>query len=274
MHRDPDELAIRTRDSVKIFAVLSFVASLMTLTAWHFLGAIVLWHWEVGVVTTGALMVVVVCFKKLSVAASSTIVFACAGVVLFFSAIATNLLAQSGARFEAFTGYKLVAIAVGILAPAPAWVGFSVIAICAVAPIVHYFILPSDIQRAFVVQEPWYTLICCVIALFVFRHRLRELQLERALTRVAAEKQAVNNMAKIFFFLRNITNSPLQSIEITALLLKEHQIEQTSAGRHLERALARLRELSQTLASYERNIDWSEPASFDAVADVQRTLAR
>ena len=175
-------------------------------------------------------------------------------------------------RFEAFTGYKLVALATAIIAPAPAWVGLSIIAACAVAPIIHYFALPVEIQRVFVVQEPWYTLICSIIAFFVLRHRLRELQLERALTRISAEKQAVDNIAKVFLFLRDITNSPLQSIEITALLLKKSRIEQVTAARHLEQALARLRELSQTLSSYQKNADGLESATFDAVADVQRTL--
>ncbi len=177
----------------------------------------------------------------------------------------------SGARSEAFPAYKLGALAIALMAPFPVWVGFLLIGFSGIAPVVQYFLSPLAVQQAYALQEPWYTMLYAVIAGVVLHHRLKSLALERKITRVDAEKRALDDMAGIFLALRDLTNTPLQSIELVNVLLETGNIERAEAAQYLQRAVVRLRLLSDVLASYRKDVDWDRAhASFDAVAVLER----
>lgn len=86
------------------------------------------------------------------------------------------------------------------------------------------------------------------------------------MTKVKAERRALDDLARIFLGLRDLTNTPIQSIELTSRLLETEHLTPIEGAQHLERSLIRLRELSQILTSYERDVNWEETRpSFDAM---------
>ena len=112
-----------------------------------------------------------------------------------------------------------------------------------------------------------------LIASFILRHRLRSIALERKVAQMSAERKALNDVARIFLGMRDLTNSPLQAVEITSKLLASGHLTQQEASEHLEKSMIRLREVSELLTVYERNIDWNQTdSSFDAIKSLHLKL--
>jgi hypothetical protein len=268
------ELLARAQKSARTIAVLAFVCSAITTSMWSYKGVITFWQWALSTVVSGVLLVIIFLVRRKSLLLSTAVFLGCLGIVFFASAVTNNLLAFSNARFEAFLGYKLGALAVAIIAPFPIWIGFFIIGFSGIAPVVQYFLLPPEIQTNIFVQEPWASVIYAIIAAAILYHRLREVKNEREIIRIKTRKKALNDLAAIFLSLRDLTNTPLQSIELTAALLNGNVLERREASRHLERSLVHLREVSQVLKYYEKDVDWSKVStSFDAVTDLQQKLS-
>lgn len=186
-----------------------------------------------------------------------------------------NTLAASGVNFEAFAAYKIMAIAVAIIAPYPIWLGYFIILLSGTLPLLHFFMLPTELHRFFSIQEPWYSLLYAVLGLIILIYRHKSLRLEQRMARIAAEKNALSELAAILLMLRDLTNTPLQSLEITSYLLKEGQMNPKEGSAHLERALVRLRELTRELSLYGHHVDWSQTgASFDAIKRLRQHYSK
>jgi hypothetical protein len=264
---------VRARHSALSFSVTCLMGSLLALAAWYAKNAITLWQWQFAVAVNATIVLGMVFFKKAPQRVSITAILTCAAVTLFASGYSNKLLAASGERFDAFHGYKLVAITIAIIAPFPAWVGFAIIAFCAVAPIVQYQSFPLELRNAFAVQEPWATVVYACIAGYILRHRIKGLVLERLLIQSNAEKESLSNVARVCLSLRDLTNTPLQAIELTSKLLATNMLEAKDASLHLETSLVRLRELSKLLSQCEPYLDWTKATeSFDAISNLAKDL--
>ncbi len=68
---------------------------------------------------------------------------------------------------------------------------------------------------------------------------------------------------------RDLTNSPLQSVELTVALLKTRHPESQAQLERLERQLARLRQLSVVLSQYEPQRWAPGDGSFDPLEVLQ-----
>ena len=77
-----------------------------------------------------------------------------------------------------------------------------------------------------------------------------------------AELASLRNMARAFIQLRDLMNSPLQTIEFSLnLLRKENEPLEVNAVR-MERALLQMRKINRALASYEKDVDWEQTDNF------------
>ena len=105
--------------------------------------------------------------------------------------------------------------------------------------------------------EPWFILIYALFGGVLLIYRLRGLALEREMLRVQADAAATEQLARTVVRLRDYTNTPIQTIVFTTELLraKTHDLKPTLD--RLERAVAKLTELSQALTSYENAHKWS-----------------
>ena len=266
---DRDVLA---RNSTIAFVILNIIASVIALVGWYWAGIASL-QWAVSAAVFSCFLVVMMMWSHLSYRWSATLFLASAAVLVVSCAYGNHILANSGARFEAFIGTKLAVIAVALIAPTPAWIGFSVIGLCSIASVAQYAAFPPEIRASFPVQEPWSMILYGLIASFILRHRLRSIALERKVAQMSAERKALNDVARIFLGMRDLTNSPLQAVEITSKLLASGHLTQQEASEHLEKSMIRLREVSELLTVYERNIDWNQTdSSFDAIKSLHLKL--
>ena len=164
--------------------------------------------------------------------------------------------ATTGSTWTPFQANKLGTLAVAMLAP-QLGVGLASIAGFAAITIGKYYFLDPDIQRGFPVGEPWLILIYALFAGVLLVYRLRGLAIERDMLRVQAEAAASEHLAQTFLRLSDYANTPIQTIAFATKLLRAKNYDDL---RHLvdrlERAVERLKELSDALTRYQRVHHW------------------
>ncbi len=163
---------------------------------------------------------------------------------------ANYVLASSNIGFIPFGGFKLEAIAIALIAPYPLVNGYLSILGCAVVPIGMYFTVLADLQSRMTVQEPWLTLVAVVICLMVYIFRHRGLKVERELSKLKTEKENLEELAKIFLSLRDLTNTPIQNLMLVSTLLIENKINAERAAKYLNVSTQQLSLISEILSEF------------------------
>jgi hypothetical protein len=83
----------------------------------------------------------------------------------------------------------------------------------------------------------------------------------------------IEELARMSLAVRDLANTPLQTLELTLELLRRSDADPTIVER-LSRSLQRLRRLNELLASYEQDVVWTaRQESFDAVRVLERREA-
>lgn len=271
---DSNDDRIRAWKSAKAMAYLCTSVSFFTVIAWHFARNTHYWQWSAATVVHLILLLAVKRDRQHPIWLNASIFVTAVIVSLFANTLTNYQLALGDVKFDTFTGYKIIPLAVALIAPSPVWIGYVLISVTSIFPIIlYFFVFPTGFAALISIQEPWLTTVYGIVGFFVLRHRYSNIKMERAMSRLTAERRAVQDLAQIFLGFRDMMNTPLQSIELTASLLRNEVLSSKDGAMHLERSLIRLRELSQILTSYEGNIDWNEAgSSFDAVALLEQKL--
>jgi hypothetical protein len=260
----------KAQNSARTGAALVFIGSALTIVAWppmlsksqYFFSA------EVGLIS---LMILTV-FRKVSTTVSSLIFLANMSAMLFSVTIGNIYLARMNIPFEAFIGFKLVAFALAFIAPLPMALGYLTLSLCAILPLLDFFIfIPDEFKKNIISPEPWTSVLYAIIALGVYLHRGREVSYERKMATAIEEKRTAEERAQKFLAIRDLTNSPLQTIIFTTALLRKNYPDASHLTVRLEESSVKLQELSDILASYdaEAKLNSSE-ISFDSKAVLKK----
>jgi hypothetical protein len=154
-----------------------------------------------------------------------------------------------------FQASKLGAMVAGLLAP-----GFTIglvgIGLHAGSSVVQFLSFPREMQAPWIGEEPWATLAFGLAGVFVLvlRFRIRQLEMERI--EAQAEAEATRRLALSFLELRDLMNTPLQSIELATALLREEIDEGDPIPDLIERSSEKLRQIAEMLKRYEHAIEW------------------
>ncbi|MFY0572073.1 hypothetical protein ACN28E_50725 [Archangium lansingense] len=205
-----------------------------------------------------------------------------AAVVLPFLplfAAAEYSMTGSGLIWIPMTGHRLVMLAIGVLAPTGLWLGGGLIASFALEAVVLWYVLGLGSHPGVRSPwEPWGTLIYGGVALAMLAYRVRSHSIELKLREVRAEAAALERLARLFLAVRDATNTPLQTLELSIALLRRRNPETEPTTAAMERAVERLRSLAQRLGSVDPLLVWREgDESFDADAmlrHLEEDLAR
>jgi hypothetical protein len=272
---EPSDYQQRAWQSARTVSLMLMVVSFLAMLGWYITHRKIFWTWQMSTAVGIACTLFTHLFAVKKVWVSSVVLILAMISVLLANTITNYMLAFTHVPFELFSGYKLVPIAVAVIAPAQVWLGYSILGVCAVTPFILFFALFTDDLRSHIaIQEPWSSLIFVIVAFFIYRHRLKAIELMQVASKLTAERKALDDLARIFLGLRDLTNTPLQSIELTAGLLSSNKLSAPQGATYLERALVRLRDLSQILSSYEQEVDWSNTThAFDAVTLLQHKIA-
>lgn len=163
---------------------------------------------------------------------------------------ANYVLASSNIGFIPFGGFKIEAITIALLAPYPLINGYLSILGCAVVPAAMYYTVLSEYQSRMTVQEPWLTVVAVVICFLVYMFRHRGLKIEREYSKLKTEKENLEELAKIFLSLRDLTNTPIQNLMLVSTLLLENKINAERAAKYLNVSTQQLSLISDILSEF------------------------
>jgi hypothetical protein len=124
--------------------------------------------------------------------------------------------------------------------------------------LLRYLALPDALQRRFPIGEPWTILIYAVFAMALLVYRAHRIALARRMLRIRTESIATQRLARAFLALRDFTNTPLQTIELAAAILRKQHPELGPTLDRIDRSVDRLYRLNNTFSVYESQIEWTE----------------
>jgi hypothetical protein len=119
------------------------------------------------------------------------------------------------------------------------------------ASIVQYFLFDPAIRARLPIGEPWATFAYAVFGLGLLAYRLQRRAADEQLARARAETAALERWRAAVATLRDLANSPRQTLELNVALLRTRFPETAPLADRLERALERLSEVDRMLTAYE-----------------------
>ena len=156
----------------------------------------------------------------------------------------------SGRLWRPWEANRLGALTVALLAPARAS-GLLAIVWYVLAVLVQYQLLSDGARQQLPMEEPWTIIVYGAFAAVLLNYRLRGLTLARDVAQRRAEAAALERLAQASLALRDLANTPLQTLGLSIALLRARDPALAPLLDRMERALQRLQALGHTLAKPE-----------------------
>jgi hypothetical protein len=162
-----------------------------------------------------------------------------------------------------FEAHKLAMLAVAVIAPGSPWVGAMVIALYSGGAIIQLATLAPEVRDRLPIGQTMTMLFFTLFALCLLYYRSRRQALAGKLDRAQGEAAALKKVARQLLAVRDLANTPLQTIEADTALLQRVEPARVYAER-IQRSLDRLREWQGLLdEEANRSSRGSEDMSFD-----------
>jgi len=173
-----------------------------------------------------------------------------AAAVVFALVMTHPYYAAAPRPWRPFEANKLGALTAALLAPSR-WAGILAIAGYVGSAVIQYGLYPGNAHERLSVTEPWATVAYGAFSCGLLAYRLRSLALARTVARSRAEAAVLQRLARASLTLRDLANTPLQTLELSVALLRRKGEELTPVVARMERALERLHALGRALSQYE-----------------------
>lgn len=196
-------------------------------------------------------------------------------VLLFAPLPALLWMAQAamvtrGLPWAPFAGHKLAMICIAVLMPGAAVWPVALIGLTAATALVQYYVGGlADVTHQWS-GEPWITVVYAGIAVFLVGFRSYHRRVARHFAQVRAQADALSEMSRFFLALRDLQNTPIQTLEIDTAILERRHPESATAIKRMRRSIGELRDISRRLARYDRIVQWeTESDRFDPEAALE-----
>jgi hypothetical protein len=164
--------------------------------------------------------------------------------------------AAHSARWVPFEPNKLSALTLAMIAP-PGWVtGIVGIVAFVGSAVVHQLAFADSFRAREAAGEPFGVIAYGVFALVLLGYRQRSHAMREELARARSEKLALERVARVAITLRDLANSPVQTLELIRQELIIHAPQLRVHEGRMGRALAQLRKLNEVLMRYQDAVPW------------------
>ncbi len=174
-----------------------------------------------------------------------------------------------------FQGNKLGCIVTALLAPSlPA--GLVGIMFHCGAALVQFARLGTEASQQLGYGEPFATVIFAVAGVVTLFFRFARVRFEERLVHAQAEAAAMKRLATACLHIRDLMNTPLQTIECSLALLQAQETSARDAAVYgaIDRAFESMHALSRLLSEHEAAVNWeASGTSFDAERSLKGLLS-
>jgi hypothetical protein len=122
----------------------------------------------------------------------------------------------------------------------------------------RYMMFPAGQQERLPIGEPWVIVVYAIFAIAMLGYRVHSVSLARRMLRVRTESIATQRLARTFLALRDFTNTPLQTIELAAGILRNRCGHLGPVLDRIDRSLDRLYRLNHAFSVYESQLAWTD----------------
>jgi hypothetical protein len=183
----------------------------------------------------------------------------------------SHQLAQVGRPFLPLLGHKAALLLIGILAPGR-WLGWLSIAAITMGGLLQTTMFPSEARL--LAGEPLLTCVIAAVAGGLLVVRMRARAAERALAVSLAEATAAERLATIFLAIRDLSNTPLQTLELATRLLELRGEADADLVVRMKHSVDQLKRLKEVLIAEEERLPAGlrHLAGFDPWQELARRL--
>lgn len=244
--------------SVLVFTVLLFLSQAIALyvDASHQLGQLLLRSREISIGMAVVGMMVLILFHQRSSRVVTSAVYSMAFLsFLITSAIAHFENLNTGRTELLFSGHKLVFLALSVLVAGPYWL--NIVFMLSLVVEVSFLTAVSPMgSRAVIYQagEPGYTVIYALVAGALLAFRYQYQRLARELVMEKERRELLGELTHIFASIRDLTNTPLQKLEIAAALLQRNPLDHAILVKIVKDSVEKLNFLNRIFKSYEKEV--------------------
>jgi hypothetical protein len=147
--------------------------------------------------------------------------------------------------------YELTMLGIASLAPADPLLPALLVVALGLQRVFLQFLLGTPAAPG----EPWITLIFAAIAVGMLVSRARRREAVANAARVAAHAAALERVARLLLLVRDRANTPLQTLALSAAIVRRRYPDQQRVTSAMDRAVHRLRKLSKALQRASRTIE-------------------
>jgi hypothetical protein len=166
--------------------------------------------------------------------------------------------AAHGAHWVPYEPAKLSLITLAMIAP-PGWgVGMVAMLMFLVPTLVHHALLDPRLRAGMAAGEPFGVIAYSVFAFIVMGFRQRSYALNTELEHARADRMVLERVARVAMALRDLTNTPLQTLELVRQTLRTGKANPAQQAALMARALERLRRLNDILVPYQTALKLDE----------------
>ncbi|MES2855680.1 MAG: hypothetical protein V4692_07445 [Bdellovibrionota bacterium] len=231
--------------AARTFAVIGLALISIALLTHKGIGVDVLMPWIVSL-TVCLVSVLWLVWKPVITERGSAVIFlSIAASELLASSISASKFTNAQMPFTLFEAFKLVAVLIAALTPRPAWVGYLILSFCILVPPLQVLLLDPEIESWTNFREPWVTLQYAIAGILILRYRLNADGRQTVSVESQSSAKSKRDLAQVAEAVRDLTNTPLQSLEILSDLLKSNEIDSVQAADRMREATYRLREVVQ-----------------------------
>jgi len=172
--------------------------------------------------------------------------------------MADDALAAHGQRWVPYEPNKLSVLTLAMIAP-PGWATGAIgILMFVVTAVVHQSWYASAYRAQQATGEPFAILAFGAFALVLLGFKQRSHGLRDELDRARAEKLALERVANVAMAVRDLTNTPVQTLELVRQELLIQAPELRVHTDRMRRALGKLRRLNDLLLPYQNALPWDD----------------
>ena len=258
--------------AVKTFTILMScvlpIAVIVTINAVN----LPLWPWVVAMLVSFIFLVLVLRQKSFSVVKAAIVYITITGLVLLASSLTTH---NFGIPREgtAFAGYKALSLVIAIIAPLPSWIGYLMISLCLFIPPVQALVISPQVMTIDHGSEPWFSMVYAIIGFVIYNYRLDAQRAQMELLELRANENSFKNFSDVVLALRDLTNTPLQSLSLLVEMMKKNQITMDQASDALSKTTYKLWELASVLNEVQKKIpNFKNRTSMDSLDILRKKL--
>lgn len=159
---------------------------------------------------------------------------------------------QAGLLWGVFAGQQVGVMVLAALAPGPLPLGLALIGGLGIETVVQKLWLGEQIPSS----EPWFSLAFSAASAGLHVNRVRRIAAEREAMRHRAEAEALARLTRTTRAINDLAYTPLQTLELSAALVRMRCPEIEPIVQRMDRALAQLKGMRELLENQQPPAEW------------------